>query len=170
MDPVPIRPVWSPKVRRERRFTAAPVDKMATCYFLWQHLGWINHLTACMLCFFPPWVVLVEQITTHMCDGPPISILNLGFLPLMRQLKIVRVRNRAGSTSLIKESLVWFAAGGSWQEIAEERVWIQLTFRPMSEPSVLNQPVVDVGLWRVVTQLLRIYHDPLLSRRRCRTK
>lgn len=62
----------------------------------------------------------MEQITTHMCDGPPISILNLGFLPLMRQLRVVR--NRAGSTSLIKESLVCVAVGGSWQEITEKRL------------------------------------------------
>lgn len=72
----------------------------------------------------------------------------------------MRGRNRAGSTSLRQESLVGVAVG---EEITEERVWSQLTPRPMSEPSVLNPPVVDVGFmtcsYTVITHLSRPADD-----------
>lgn len=118
--------------------------------------------------FSPPWVVLLEPITTHMCDGPPISILNSGFLPTKG-----RARTKPSWFDVFffffkkKESLVGVAVGGSWEEITEERDWSPTYFQTRVGTECSKRACGGCGL---ITQLLRVYHDPLLPRRRCRTK
>lgn len=66
-----------------------------------------------MLVFIP---LTVEQITTHMSAGPPISSLNLGFLPQINRtllpMRFACIKSLMNDVFLIKSSLYCGAASG----------------------------------------------------------
>lgn len=130
--------------------------------------------------FFHERVVLVftplavEQITTHMSDGPPISILNLGFLPLSNHtlLPIRFARIKSNMNDVFNQ--VSFVSlppapcpGENHRFIVaivalvcrQWRVWIELHFRRMLETSSLLRACVRCGLatcsYTVITHLSR---------------